>query len=410
MSAVSSFAGATMTPRRRGIKRLARVTLLGLVAAALTACGAGNARRPPVAEAPAPITGPVDRLGRPLNDGILQVGLLLPLSGSSADLGRDMQRAAQMAIFDTGATGVELLPRDSGETAATAGTAAGQVIAEGADIILGPLFSPAIPPVASAASRAGINVVSFSTDASRAGGNVFLFSFLPQQQVERIIQYASSRGLKRIAVVAPATAYGSTIASAARSAAASAGAQIVASELYDQGMSNPQDLVNAVKASQPDAILIADVGQRLNVIAPALGSAGISAQTLGTGQWDTPDRGAQAALIGAWYAAPDPTGASRTDFESRYLALYGSRPRRLATLAYDATALVVRLAGAGRGLGAPFDVNALEDPAGFSGIDGIFRFGPNGLVQRGLAVLQIQPDGSTIVIDSAPQSFTGPIF
>ena len=83
---------------------------------------------------------------------------------------------------------------------------------------------------------------------------------------------------------------------------------------------------------------------------------------------------------------------------------------RLATLAYDATALVVALGTARRGVGGPFDVNALRDPAGFSGIDGIFRFGSNGLVQRGLAVLQIQPDGSTIVIDSAPQSFTGPIF
>jgi branched-chain amino acid transport system substrate-binding protein len=409
MSAVSAFAGATMAPPTRGIKRLARAAILGLVAAALAACSNMNARGP-VAAGPAPISGPVDRLGRPLDDGILQVGLLLPLSGSSAELGRAMQRAAEMAIFDTGATGVQLLARDSGDNASSAGTAAGQVIAEGADIILGPLFSPAIPPVAAAASRAGINVVSFSTDATKAGGNVFLFSFLPQQQVERIIQYASSRGLKRIAIVAPATAYGNTIATAAQAAAAAAGAQIVASQLYDQGMSNPQELVSAVKAAQPDAILIADVGQRLNVIAPSLGAGGISAQVLGTGQWDTPDRGAQSSLIGAWFAAPDPTGSSRTEFESRYLSLYGSRPPRLATLAYDATALVVALGGARRGIGAPFDANSLRDPAGFSGIDGIFRFGSGGLVERGLAVLQIQPDGSTIVIDSAPQTFTGPIF
>ncbi len=391
---------------------LARLGVLGAAAALLAAC-AYNPRPPsaaPVSETPAPLAGPVDRLGRPVDDGVTQVGLLLPLSGGSAELGRAMQRAAEMAIFDTGASNVQLLIRDSGDGGAAAGTAAGQVIAEGADIILGPLFSDSIPPVASAASRAGINVVSFSTDATRAGGNVFLFSFLPQQQVERIIQFAAQEGLSRVAVLAPANAYGNTIAAAARSAALRSGATIVTTELYDVGIADPTSLVAAVSAARPDAILIADVGQRLNVIAPSLAAGGMRAQILGTGQWDTPDRGAQSALIGAWYAAPDPTVRQRVDFESRYASIYGTRPPRLATLAYDATALVVALATMRGGFGDPFSATALGDPAGFAGIDGIFRFGPNGLVERGLAVLEIQSDGTTIVIDPAPQSFAGPIF
>ena len=44
------------------------------------------------------------------------------------------------------------------------------------------------------------------------------------------------------------------------------------------------------------------------------------------------------------------------------------------------------------------------NPSGFTGVDGLFRFRPDGLVQRGLAVLEVQPQGN-VVISPAPQSF-----
>ena len=47
---------------------------------------------------------------------------------------------------------------------------------------------------------------------------------------------------------------------------------------------------------------------------------------------------------------------------------------------------------------------AIQNPNGFTGVDGLFRFTPNGLVQRGLAVLEVEPQGA-IVISPAPQSF-----
>ena len=54
--------------------------------------------------------------------------------------------------------------------------------------------------------------------------------------------------------------------------------------------------------------------------------------------------------------------------------------------------------------GEPFSQEAILNPSGFTGVDGLFRFTPNGLVQRGLAVLEVEPQGP-IVIDPAPQSF-----
>ena len=60
---------------------------------------------------------------------------------------------------------------------------------------------------------------------------------------------------------------------------------------------------------------------------------------------------------------------------------------RTATLAYDAVALVAALAktqGPQR-----FAPEVLQNPSGFAGIDGLFRFKGDGTNERGLAVMRV---------------------
>ena len=75
---------------------------------------------------------------------------------------------------------------------------------------------------------------------------------------------------------------------------------------------------------------------------------------------------------------------------------------RTATLTYDAVALVaalVKTQGPQR-----FSEQVLTNPSGFAGIDGVFRFLPEGPNERGLAVLRVTPSGGQ-VISPAPRSF-----
>ena len=51
-----------------------------------------------------------------------------------------------------------------------------------------------------------------------------------------------------------------------------------------------------------------------------------------------------------------------------------------------------------------FTQAALMDPNGFSGVDGIFRFNTDGTSERGLAILEVQPDGFHVV-SPAPKTF-----
>src|SRR5262249_28218263 len=124
---------------------------------------------------------------------------------------------------------------------------------------------------------------------------------------------------------------------------------------------------------------------------------------LGTGLWDEPGLGSEPALIGGWFAAPSPVG--RAEFEKRFQAVYHQTPPRLASLGYDAAALVAVLAQKPRG--SNFTAETLTDPNGFAGVDGLFRFHRDGRSDRGLAVLQVERNGTSIV-SPAPESFTQP--
>ena len=120
---------------------------------------------------------------------------------------------------------------------------------------------------------------------------------------------------------------------------------------------------------------------------------------LGSGLWDDPSIAGEPALEGGWFAASPPE--TRREFNSRFQATYGHPAPRLASLAFDAAALAAALA---RGTDVPFSQEAILNPSGFTGVDGLFRFTAQGLVQRGLAVLQVGPRGNTVV-SPAPQNF-----
>ncbi|MQP65742.1 ABC transporter substrate-binding protein [Niveispirillum sp. SYP-B3756] len=395
---------------------------------------------PPVVVAPPP---PVASAAPMPQDDKVRVALLLPLSGASAAIGQSMLDAAQMALFDLGDDKFVLMPRDSkGEPAAAAAAAKG-AIDEGASLILGPLFAPqasAVKPVLAQAGRP-VPVVSFSSDWNVAGGGLWVLGFQPQEQVRRVVNMAAGRGALRFGLLAPSTPYGDATLKALTEAAAAVGGQVTRVERYTPGTPDMTSVVRRLSnydgrkaglaaersrlhgagdaesqtalrrlsnadtfGEMPfDAVLIAEGGTKLREIAslfPFFDIDPAPGRLLGTGLWDEGGLGREPALIGGWYAAPPSEG--RQAFEQRFQQLYGYKPHRLATLAYDATALAAVLAKAGGRDG--FDPAALTNPNGFAGVEGIFRLVPSGVSERGLAVMEVTRTGSSLV-DPAPTSF-----
>ena len=343
------------------------------------------------------------QLPQAVGNGGVKVGLILPLSaaGNAAVAAQSMKNAAEMALAEFQNPNIQLLIKDDGGSPQGAQQATQQALDEGAEIILGPLFALSVPATAQGTRARGISVIAFSTDSSVAGRGVYLLSFLPESDVNRIIEYAASTGKRSFAALLPDNAYGNVVEAAFKQAVARRGGRVVAFERYGADRAGVARMAQSL--GQADALLLADDGDSVVATADALTAAGANLkniQLLGTGLWDNPRVSNSAALRGGLYAAPDPSGFRA--FSGRYRIKYGADPVRTATLAYDAVALVAALARTQGG--QRFSAEVLTNPSGFAGIDGVFRFRPDGTNERGLAVMRVAPGGSQPVAGS-PKSF-----
>ena len=336
--------------------------------------------------------------------GQVKVGLILPLSasGNAGVAAQSMKNAAEMALAEFQNPNIQLLIKDDSGNPQGAAQGAQQALEEGAEIILGPLFALSVPSTAQVARTRSVSVIAFSTDSSIAGRGVFLLSFLPESDINRIVEYSASIGKKSFAALLPENAYGNVVEVAFKQSVGRRGGRIVAFEKYGSDRTTPARNV-AQALGQADALLIADDGDSVVATAEALTGAGANLrniQLLGTGLWDNPRVFASASLQGGLYAAPDPAGFRA--FAGRYRTRFGGEPVRTATLAYDAVALVAALA---RTQGAQrFSQDVLTNPSGFSGIDGLFRFRPDGTNERGLAVMRVG-NGGGVAVAGSPKSF-----
>jgi hypothetical protein len=350
--------------------------------------------------------GPAGPPQQPLavGNGQVKVGLMLPLSasGNAGVAAQSMKNAAEMALAEFQNPNIQLLIKDDGGSPQGAQQGTQQALDEGAEIILGPLFALSVPATAQLARARGVSVIAFSTDSSIAGRGVYLLSFLPESDVNRIIEYSASIGKRSFAALLPENAYGNVVEATFKQAVPRRGGRVVAFEKYGADRAGAARTV-AQSLGTADALFIADDGDSVVTVADALTAAGANLkniQLLGTGLWDNPRVFASAALQGGLYAAPDPSGFR--SFSARYRAKYGAEPVRTATLAYDAVALVAALA---RTQGPQrFSPEVLTNPSGFAGIDGLFRFRPDGTNERGLAVMRVTSGGGVPVAGS-PKSF-----
>jgi branched-chain amino acid transport system substrate-binding protein len=347
--------------------------------------------------------------GNVIGAGQVKAALILPLSagGNAGVAGQAMRNAADMALSEFNGANVQILVFDDAGNPDSARQAAQQALSQGAEIILGPLFAQSVSTVGQVARASNIPVIAFSTDANVASNGIYLLSFLPETDVERIVQYTSSVGRHSYAALIPDNPYGTVVEAAFKQAVARRNGQIVALERYPHdkaGMAGPVRNVAQV-ATRAEAIFIPDGGDAVPDVVQGLISNGVSTkrvQLLGTGLWDDPRIGSAPGLDGGWYAAPD--GAGYRGFAERYRSRYKQDPVRTATLAYDAVALIaalVKTQGTQR-----FSQQVLTNPSGFTGIDGLFRFRQDGTNDRGLAVLRVTATG-TQVISPAPKAFGG---
>ncbi len=391
-----------MSRIRLSAARLLAFVTLGFTALFISACdmpvtGPGASVDPtkPVIVA---LMVPYDS-GKPLND----------------QLAENLVNAARMAQSDLQGATIDLRIYNTGADPVRAAAEAERAIGEGAQIIIGPLFSGATSAVGTVAAKHNVNVLSFSNTAAVAGGNVYIMGVTFQNLATRLFGYAVNNGLPNVGVVYPEGVNGEAGKAAAEFAAQRTGATLAAAASYPLNMVGLSEAAPTIAKTLADnrvqAVLFTDTPTGgLPFIAAALGTNGITprnTQFMGLARWDTSTELLnQPSMQGGIFAVPDPSLTAQ--FNQRYLAAHGTEPHKLAAIAYDAVAVVGALVKTAQAEGATdtFSAARLTDPGGFIGVNGIIRFTPDGLNERGLAVLKVD-HGDAVVVDPAPRSFGG---
>jgi branched-chain amino acid transport system substrate-binding protein len=351
----------------------------------------------PVEAAPIPARPVV-----PSSRGI-KAAILLPLSGEQETLGKSLLHGAELAVMELSRENFELMPRDSGSSPAEAIAAAQEALNGGAKLIIGPLFSSSVEAVKPLAAQAGVPVLALSNDWKVAGNGAWLVGFSPAEQVQKIVQFAASQNINDVAVLAPSSTYGELVLAALNMPGSPLNVVVVVR--YQNNAASIAAAVQEIvmKRDSFRALFLPEGGDTLRRIATQLASKNITAREvpfLGTGLWDDENLGTTPALEGGWYAAPDSSALAA--FVARYQKNFGAKPARLASLAYDATALAIALAS--KGGSDPFSEAEITNPNGFAGLDGIFRLTPSGLAEHGLAVKEVTKAGPRI-LEAAPARF-----
>lgn len=376
------------------VSKLAKAALALTTAAFLAACEPGGVGGGPSINTSNPVP----------------VALLVPRSGDAA-LAQSLENAARLAMSDLPNVKIDLRVYDTAGNPTTATAVAQQAVAEGAKIIVGPVYAQAANAAGLAVLNKNVNVLSFSNNTSIAGGNVFVLGPTFENTASRLVNYAGRQGKANMVIVHSNDSAGQVGQTAIANALANSRVNNAGTVGYDrsqQGVINSVPTIKAtVDSTGADSIFMtATTAGALPLFSQLLPEAGVSPATtqfIGLTRWDIPPQTLELPGVqGGWFALPDPSKAQA--YRQRYNATYGEAPHPISGLAYDGIAAIGALVSQGKSdalTGA-----ALTQNAGFQGVGGIFRLRPNGTNERGLAVATIQ-NKQVVVIDPAPQSFSG---
>lgn len=383
----------------RGFRKFNLVIILASLLALVASCG------------PTPTTTGNQPLSIPTG-GKGKIALLLPYGDAARKdliaLASSLENSARLALRDQGSKGLELQVYETQGSVPGAIEATKAALADGAQVILGPLYKDAAIETARLAANKGVPVLSFSNDSSIVGDNLFVLGHTFSNSADRIISFASDQGRRKILTVHAETPQGFTGDSAVRTAVLANPTELSGTISYEFSQKGVVDsisiIVEAATLSESDMIVFtADTAGALPLLGQLLPEAGIDPEVVkftGLTRWDIPSSNLRnPGLQGGWFPLPDPNLSASYSYRFQYE--FEKVPHPLSGLAYDG---IVAAHGMLQNNSQRVNLNALRNTNGFMGSTGPFRFGQNGKIERALAIAEIRNQRLEIV-SPAPRSF-----
>lgn len=331
-----------------------------------------------------------------VEEGKLNVAVILPLTGKAGSIGTGMQNAMFLASDDFKNNKIMLKFYDTQSSVDGASLAVQKAISEGAELILGPLMSEEVEGIADIALSADVPVVSFTTSPQVLQKGIYSIGLLNGEQVDKAISYASEKGRKNLALLVPDNNSGLNIAKSALMSSLSKDISLVKIGFYNQNTVDFSSIIQEISTPLDfDAILIADGGNRLKSMASMFAAHNNILYPdilfLGTSAWEGTNLSKETTLHHGVY--PMMNKGYSTYFSDKYKNTFGEQPKPIYSLAYDSVLLASTIAAK--------DSKNVEDiitgKNGFIGVNGFFKILPTGASVHSLDILEVTAEGPKVI-------------
>jgi branched-chain amino acid transport system substrate-binding protein len=286
------------------------------------------------------------------------VGLVLPLSGRQRALGERALRGALLAA-DLMAPGnlpggvpIELKVRDTGSDPAKAAAAVDELARDGVAALVG---SPDRVEAQSAVPRAealGIPFLELAPDNARRGESTFKLVRESDARARALAQLAKKQGARSVAVLAPDSGYGRSMAAAFVDEARRLGLRVAGDLRYPETATTFIEPVKKLQQGSPEAIFVPAPANQLQLIAPQLAASGVTlmpgvkpagrfarlyatADGLNEAFLQSTAKYLEGAILAPVFY-PDVSDPRADAFLQRYKTAYAQDPSSLDALAFDA--------------------------------------------------------------------------
>ncbi|MBN1130304.1 MAG: penicillin-binding protein activator [Chitinispirillaceae bacterium] len=368
------------------------------------------------------------------------VGLLAPLSGEEADIGRRVSQGVQLAMDAWNQRGqmqiTTAIHDTKGHLVETARKTIHLLEKERASFIIGPLLSSTATVAAALVRREeAVMLTPTATDEGIAqlGSNIFQMNITLGVLSGRVAQYAlANLTIKEYAIVAPNSGYGTAMARFFREEVEKNSGSIFDELYYDEGTHDYSALFSELrkklilrrinqmrgpsakpvkKVTYADSIRWADSSVSLGAIfmpgeaddivmlAPQVAFNRIRAQLIGSSGWysqRTLSVGKQYvhnAIISAPFE-PDTSWKKWPEFRREYVKRFREEPDRIAALGYDAATLAAQaMENSGSSLKATRIAEFLAEQRRYEGVSGVISFDPSRHTNTEAVILKLTPNG-----------------
>jgi len=345
------------------------------------------------------------------NQKVIKIGLIAPLTGDVKTFGESTKNAVELALeqagYKAGDYTIQLIEQDDANDPTQATNVATKLITQdGVKAIIGSVTSKTTIPISEVAqANKVVEITSTATNPKVTVDNgqrkdyVFRACFIDPFQGKVAAKFALDQLHAKTASVIydKGNDYTVGLAQYFMDTFKAGGGQILTEDTYTVNDTDFSAILAKVAKAKPDILYLPDYYQKVSLIGQQARDAGIKAIFMGGDGWDSSDLN-YAVMAGGYFTnhySPEDTRPEVQKWVQDYKAKYGSTPDALATLAYDATNLLLNAIKTANSDDPTAIRDALAATKDFPAVSGKITFDQDGNPIKPAVILKVTYDSQT---------------